>query len=58
LIHYTGYPKKPEAFELYHLLDDPDEMKDLFSADTVTAARMKQELLDALAGADRPYTRK
>ncbi len=58
LIYYTGYPKKPEVFELYNLQDDPDEMKDLFSADTVTATSMKQELLDALADADRPYARK
>jgi hypothetical protein len=30
-------------------------MKDLFLEDTVTAARMKQELLDTLADANRPF---
>jgi choline-sulfatase len=55
LIHYTGYPKKPEAFELYNLQDDPEEMKDLFEAETSTASLMKQELLDSLADANRPY---
>ncbi len=48
LIYYTGYPKRPEAFELYNLKDDPDEMKDLYALDTTTAAQMKEELLDNL----------
>jgi arylsulfatase A-like enzyme len=55
LIHYTGYPKKPEAFELYNLQVDPEEMKDLFESETSTASLMKEELLDSLADANRPY---
>jgi arylsulfatase A-like enzyme len=55
LIHYTGYPQYPEVFELYDLNEDGEEMKDLFLEDTVTAARMKQELLDTLADANRPF---
>ena len=46
LIYYTGYPKRPDTFELYNLKDDPDEMKDLFTVDTTTAAKMKEEMLD------------
>ena len=57
LIYYTGYPWYPEAFELYDLVDDIEESKDLFTEDRVTAARMKEELLDVLAEANRPYIR-
>ncbi len=46
LIYYTGYPKRPDTFELYNLKDDIDEMKDLYSLDLVTASQMKEELLD------------
>lgn len=46
LIYYTGYPKRPDAFELFNLNDDPDEMKDLFALNTTTSAKMKEELLD------------
>jgi arylsulfatase A-like enzyme len=56
LIYYTGYDEYPEVFELYDLVHDIEETKDLFSEDTVTAARMKEELLDALANANRPFT--
>lgn len=58
LIHYTGYPRKPEAFELYNLQADPEEMKDLFEAETSTASLMKEELLDSLADANRPFIKK
>ena len=47
LIYYTGYPKRSDAFELYNLNDDIDEMKDLYLLDVVTASQMKEELLDA-----------
>jgi arylsulfatase A-like enzyme len=57
LIHYMGYPKKPETFELYNLQDDPEEMKDLFEADPSTASSMKEELLDSLADANRPFVK-
>ena len=46
LIYYTGYPKRPDTFELYDLKHDIDEMKDLYSLDLVTASQMKEELLD------------
>lgn len=57
LIHYMGYPKKPEVFELYHLQDDPEEIKDLFEADPTTASLMKEEMLDSLADANRPFVK-
>jgi len=46
LIYYTGYPRRPDTFELYNLKDDMNEMKDLYLLDTVTASQMKEELLD------------
>ncbi len=58
LIYYTGYPQYPEVFEMYDLNEDREEMKDLFSEDTVTAARLKEELLDTLAEANRRFKKK
>jgi arylsulfatase A-like enzyme len=58
LIYYTGYPQYPEVFELYDLNEDVEEMRDLFLEDTVSAARMKEELLDTLAEANRRFMKK
>jgi arylsulfatase A-like enzyme len=55
LIYYTGYTQYPETFELYDLVEDIEETRDLFLEDTVTAARMKEELLDVLAAANRRF---
>jgi arylsulfatase A-like enzyme len=45
LIYYTGYPKHQDTFELYNLNNDVEEMNDLYQMDTVTASKMKGELL-------------
>ena len=58
LIYYTGYPEYPDTFELYDLVEDIEETRDLISVDTVTAARLKEELLEALELANRPFTEK
>jgi len=55
LIYYKGYEEYPEAFELYDLREDPDELDDLFERDRVTANQMKAQLLNALEDADAPY---
>ena len=47
MIYYSGYPKRPETFELYDLNDDPEEVKDIAQKDTATASRMKEELLES-----------
>jgi arylsulfatase A-like enzyme len=57
LIYYKGYEKYPEAFELYDLQEDIQEKNDLYAQDTTTAASMKEELLDNLAQAERPFQR-
>ncbi|RJP51071.1 MAG: twin-arginine translocation signal domain-containing protein [Anaerolineaceae bacterium] len=53
LIHYRGYEKYPDAFELYDLQTDDEEKRDLYAEDTVTAERMKEELFDHLADAEK-----
>jgi len=52
LIHYLGYPGHEDTFELYDLQEDIEELNNLFKKDTVNAALMKDELLDALASAN------
>ncbi len=46
LIYYLGYRKYSDVFELYNLQTDLDEVKNLFTKDTVIASRMREELLD------------
>lgn len=53
LIYYKGYEKYPEAFELYDHETDLEEKRDLYLQDVVTAARMKEELLDCFAQAEQ-----
>jgi arylsulfatase A-like enzyme len=58
LFFYTGYPNHPDAFELYNLQEDPDELQDLFTKDINTASQMKDELLEAINTANRNYQKK
>ena len=53
LFFFTGYPGHEDWFELYHLLEDPQELQDLFSKDITTASHMKNELLEAIHAANR-----
>jgi Sulfatase len=55
LFFFTGYPGHPDAFELYYLQEDPDELHDLFRRDITTASQMKDELLEAISTANRNY---
>jgi len=49
LIHYLGYGEKyDDAYELYNLENDIEEMNDLYTNETVIASQMKAELLGAL----------
>jgi arylsulfatase A-like enzyme len=56
-IYYRGYPKYDGRFELYNLQADPEESKDLGANDTVTAKRLKAEMLETVHAADLPYQR-
>lgn len=53
LIWYADYPGYDDILELYDLMDDPYELRDLSTADPVTTKRMKEELLAARQAADR-----
>jgi len=53
LLFYTGYPGHDDAYELYHLDEDPDELQNLFSKDITTASHMKDELLELIHAANR-----
>lgn len=55
LIYYLGYPGFDDSFELFDLHDDPEELDDIFSKDTLGATNLKEELLDALAGANHAF---
>ena len=57
LISYFGYPDFDNVYELYNLEDDPEELDDLAQKEAVTFSRLKGELLDHLAEANRPYER-
>ena len=58
LIFCTGYPGHSDQFELYHLEEDPHELQNLFSKDITTAARMKDQLLEAVRSANRRFQTK
>ncbi|HLO17059.1 MAG TPA: sulfatase/phosphatase domain-containing protein, partial [Anaerolineales bacterium] len=58
LFFFTGYPNHPDAFELYNLQEDPDELHDLFGKDITTTSQMKDELLEAINTANRNYQKK
>jgi len=55
LIAYFGYPGFDGAYELYNLETDSEEMHDLIQKEPSVFASLKEELLDTLADANRPY---
>lgn len=55
LIHYFGHKKYLDQFEMYSLPNDPEEKNNLYSSGFPEAQHMKEELIDALATANKPY---
>lgn len=55
LIAYFGYPDYDNVYEFYDLEYDPEEVHDLTKDAPIALTHMKQELLDTLAEANRPY---
>ncbi len=55
LIAYYGYPGYDDFYEFYNLEADPEEQTDLARKEPTAFVRLKQELQDALAEANRPY---
>jgi hypothetical protein len=58
LIAYFGYPGYDNVYEFYNLNDDPEELHDLSQKEPAVFIQLKDELLNALAEANRPYERK
>lgn len=54
LIYYTGYESE-DAFELYDLDADIEELDDLYPAQPAIVRRLKEELLESLFAANKPY---
>jgi arylsulfatase A-like enzyme len=53
LIAYLGYDNFDHVYELYDLVNDPDELENLISKDTKTLSVMKAELFAYMDEADR-----
>jgi len=54
LIYYRGYEAE-DSFELYDLDADVEELEDLYPAQPAIAKHLREELLDSLLDADKPY---
>ena len=56
MIHYLGYGGKYDnAYELYNLDNDIEEMNDLYTSETAIASQMKAALLEALNAANSRF---
>jgi membrane-anchored protein YejM (alkaline phosphatase superfamily) len=55
LIHYFGYSGYESEYELYDLVNDPDELEDLCLSKRSIAAELKSELEEKLVEANQPY---
>jgi arylsulfatase A-like enzyme len=48
LIHYFGYDKYENEYELYNLANDPEEVEDLYASKKSLAANLQDELMGTL----------
>ena len=55
LIAYFGYPDHDGVYEMYHLQNDPEELHDLSRQDVSTFSVLREELLDNLDRANKPF---
>jgi arylsulfatase A-like enzyme len=58
LTYYFGYPELggEELYELYDLDEDPQELNNLYSPENATSKELVEELKQAIARADEPYS--
>jgi arylsulfatase len=58
LIYYKGYKAADDVFEMYNLSEDAEEMQNLIPKNPSNLASLKDELLQNLADANRPFIKK
>lgn len=56
MIYYTGFEAQ-DTFEFYDILNDPEELQDLYPSLPQAAKVMREELLDKLSDVNAPYKR-
>lgn len=49
MIRYSGYKGEEESYELYNILDDPEERQDLYQSNHPAAADIKHQLKEKLS---------
>lgn len=55
LTYYKGYPRYKDEFELYDLVNDPEELNNLYSPGHSVAKELQAELLEKLQEEDQTY---
>jgi arylsulfatase A-like enzyme len=55
LIHYMGYADYGNAYELYDLESDPEELENLYLSKKTIAADLQSEMQDKLRQVNEPY---
>jgi arylsulfatase A-like enzyme len=55
IIRYLGYPGYRDVYELYNLSNDPEELKDLYSAEPYIAEELRVELDQKLVQLNQTY---
>ena len=55
LIRYFGFRDFHDVYELYHLEDDPEEMRDLSRDDPQHLRQMRDEMLSQQERVDQPF---
>jgi arylsulfatase A-like enzyme len=57
LIAYLGYDEMEKDYEMYDLDSDFEEMQNLAEKDTILFSQMKEELLEHLTDANKPFVK-
>lgn len=55
LIEYIGYPTQRQPYEVYDILNDPEEMKDLSITNPSTVNELRTELYNKLNEVNKPF---
>lgn len=55
LIRYLGYDGFDDEYELYDLVDDPEETRNLYSSNSSVATQLQRELAEKLREVNQPY---